>query len=184
MEQAQIEILVIEMQMGSRPAFDLLYRHFHSGLLRFSYKICHNDQLARDAVQNSWLRIAKSIKGLNDPRAFKSWLYQLVRWQTIDLIRKAKTELVDFRSEIIEQVDDSQSEPRLEQPSSMLLSAIEKLNSIDRQAIYLFYLEEMTIAEISTVLDIAQGTVKSRLNRARLGLRNKLSTSGDNTNEY
>jgi len=184
MEQAQVEILVIEMQMGSRPAFDRLCRHFHSGLLRFSYKICHNEQLASDAVQNSWLKIANSIKSLNDPRAFKSWLYQLVRWQTLDLIRKTKRDKVSFTTEQVDSAVDVQADIKFEQPNDELLSALAKLSSMDRQAVHLFYLEEMTLTEIATVLDIAQGTVKSRLNRARNGLRKILVSSQENTDEY
>lgn len=175
MEQAKIEVLVIEMQMGSRTAFDQLCRYFHVGLLRFSYKICRNEQMAHDAVQNSWLKLGKSIQSLKDPRAFKSWLYQLARWQTLDLLRKAQKDLLNFSDEEVDNTADSQPITPIEQVSSTLLNAIEKLSAIDRQAVYLFYLEDMTVAEISTVLEVAQGTVKSRLNRARNDLKQQLS---------
>lgn len=185
MEQAKIEMLVIEMQMGSRSAFDQLCRFYHSGLLRFSYKICHNPHMAHDAVQNSWLKLTKSIKKLNDPRAFKAWLYQLVRWQTLDLLRKANRDFLDFDEVEIESADEFQSSNEPVQTSNILGSelsqAIAQLSAIDQQAIYLFYLEDMTINEISKVLDIAQGTIKSRLNRARNALR---ATLGEQKNEY
>ena len=56
-----------------------------------------------------------------------------------------------------------------------LLELIDQLPDIDKQAIYLFYLEEMTISQIANVLQIPAGTVKSRLNRSRKNLQ-KMAT--------
>lgn len=170
MEKAKIEILVIEMQMGCEKAFDQLCRYFHPSLLRFSYKICAHEQMAHDAVQNSWLKMTKSIKSLNDPRAFKSWIYQLVRWQTLDLLKKVNNDVLDFDSD---EVDIAVSH-EADVDYSDLLSLIDLLPAIDRQAVYLFYLEQMTLIEIAVVVETPVGTVKSRLNRARKFLKEKL----------
>jgi RNA polymerase sigma-70 factor (ECF subfamily) len=175
MEQAKIDILVIDMQMGCEQSFNLICQHFHASLLRFSFRICRNEQVAHDAVQNSWIKLTKSIKTLQDPRAFKSWLYQLVRWQTLDLIKKANNDVLSFTTDDYDcVVDEEQAKDH-----SDLLSLIDLLPAIDRQAIYLFYLEQLTIAEISVVVEVPVGTIKSRLNRARKWLKEQLITQED-----
>lgn len=175
MEQAKIELLVIEMQLGNDSAFKEVFDYFQPLLLRFSYKTCRNEQMAKDAVQNSWLKISKSINKLNDPRTFKSWLYQMVRWQSLDLIKKAKKDPIDFTDQELNSVDSDQNA----ETSPSLLALIDLLPDIDRQAIYLFYLEEMTLNEIAIILSTPIGTIKSRLNRARATLKVKIQQLGE-----
>ena len=177
MEQAQIDLWVLEAQQGDKSAFTHLCRHFHPNLLRFSYKLSANEQLAHDAVQNSWLKITKSITRIEDPRAFRSWIYRCVRWQTYDLLKKSKNQ---DDKHVVDDVD-SFCAPEPEQNSTWesnnLLNHISTLSDIDKQSIHLFYLEQMSLQEISIILDVPVGTIKSRLNRARKVLKQKLTSS-------
>ncbi|GAA5129965.1 RNA polymerase sigma factor [Thalassotalea piscium] len=176
MEQAKIDLLVIEMQQGSEAAFKEIFDYFQPSLVRFSYKVCCNEQMAKDAVQNSWLKVTKSIGKLKDPRAFKSWLYQMVRWQSIDLVKKAANDPLEFTEQDASSVSQHTG---VEEMQSSLLALINLLPEIDRQAIYLFYLEEMKIKEIATILSTPEGTIKSRLNRARNMLKVKIEQLGE-----
>ncbi|GHE76941.1 RNA polymerase sigma factor [Thalassotalea profundi] len=177
MEQAKVELLVIEMQQGSEPAFKEVFDYFQPMLLRFAYKTCRNEQMAKDAVQNSWLKIVTSIKKLEDPRRFKSWIYQMVRWQSLDLIKKANNEKIDFTD--MEVNEGELNSNKVDEKENSLLAIIDLLPDIDRQAIYLFYLEQMPIKDIAIILSIPIGTVKSRLNRARNTLKVKLQSLGE-----
>ena len=111
---------------------------------------------------------------LEDPRAFKSWLYQAVRWQTLDLLKKSQHEQSWLCNNDIEQIGHVERNSGNDE----LKQHIEQLAEIDKQAIHLFYLEDMSIQEISIVLAIPTGTVKSRLNRARQTLKQKNVTHG------
>lgn len=171
MEQAQIDLLVIDAKLGKDIAFEQLFNYFQQGLLRYAYKVSSDPQIAQEATQNSWIKVTTNLTKLKDPRAFKSWLFQLTHWQVLDLLRKQKIheQCID-----IEEVDElTSSAPANE--NSELYFHISQLENIDKQAIHLFYLEEMSLQEISIVLSIPIGTVKSRLNRARNALKNKLS---------
>lgn len=172
MENAQIDLLVIEAKLGDIQAFEQLCRYFHPKLVNFALKLSNNEQLANDAVQNAWLKMTKSIKKLNDPRAFKSWLYKSVRWQTLDLLRNKQHHEKWLEAQELDQIIATKHDLT---ESGDLLKHIQQLSSIDQQAIHLFYLEQMTLQEISIVLSIPIGTIKSRLNRARNILRNKLT---------
>lgn len=169
MHQAKEDLLVIAAQQGNDQAFAFLCKHYQAGLLRFGYKLCGDHQLVQDALQNAWIKIAKKLHILEDPRAFKSWVFRAMRWATYDLMRKSLRENELLEPEAIEDV----VAPTIEQDSLTedLLGLIEQLPDIDKQAIYLFYLEEMKISDIANVLQIPAGTVKSRLNRSRKTLQ-------------
>ena len=174
MNKAQLELWIIDAQRGCEKSFEQICRHYHPALLRFSYKICNDENVARDAVQNSWLKLTKSIRQLQDPRAFKSWIYRLVRWQTLDLVKKGAKDFIEFTDE---EVTTEVVRPQEENADDAhrLKNVMAALSDLDKQAIHLFYLEEMRLAEIAHVLDVPVGTVKSRLNRARNNLKKQLS---------
>lgn len=170
MQQAELDALVLAAQGGNAAAFTMLVRYLQPGLLRFSYHICNDQQMAKDAVQEVWLACSRTLRRLDDPRALKSWLHRAVRWRTLDLLRKQQRQ---------KQHDSEADEPLLEVEEyqaelSTLAKEMQVLPALERQALHLFYLEDLSIKEISTVLGIPSGTVKSRLNRARNSLKAKL----------
>jgi len=175
MNQAQIELWVIEAQGGCEKAFEQLCRHFYPALLRFTYKICADEAMAKDAVQNCWMKLANSLSKLQDPRAFKAWVYRSARWQTLDLLKRQSHEIVDFTDEEMSDAliahDHNENDA---DKGSRLRELMNGLSELDQQAIHLFYLENMRLAEIAHVLGIPVGTVKSRLNRARNNLKKQL----------
>lgn len=170
MQQAELDALVLAAQSGNAAAFTMVVRYLQPGLLRFSYHICRDQQMAKDAVQEVWLACSRSLRRLDDPRAMKSWLHRAVRWRTLDLLRKQQRQ---------NQHDSVAEEPLAEvevypDESSALAKEMQLLPALERQALHLFYLEDLTIKEIAAVLGIPPGTVKSRLHRARLNLQAKL----------
>lgn len=169
MKQAEEDLLVIAAQAGNEKAFAYLFRHYHKPLLRFAFGLSRDRQLAQDAVQEAWIRIAGTLRRLDDPRAFRSWIYRAVRWRVLDLLKKPREPVVPLDENSIAQISTS---PPAESTEAVELSGfMAQLPAIDRQALRLFYLQEMTIAEIAVVLGIPPGTVKSRLNRARTRMR-------------
>ena len=171
MNQAEEDLLVLAAQNGNQQAFTLIYQHYQKLLLRFAFKICNDKELAQDAVQEAWIKSASSLRRLDDPRVFKSWLYRMVRWKTTDLIRQKSQQQAR-----VEEYQDERYEQQLSDAvdtSEELTAAINRLPTLEKQMIHLFYLDELKISEIAVVLDIPVGTVKSRLNRARQMLRHK-----------
>jgi RNA polymerase sigma-70 factor (ECF subfamily) len=155
-----------------------LPKYFHPKLIRFAFKISANEQLASDAVQNALIKMTGSIQRIHDPRAFKSWLYQAVRWQILDMLKTKKRDdnwLIETDINTVE--SDRVENHHLEENSAGLNKYLNELANIDKQAIHLFYLEEMSLQEISLILVIPVGTVKSRLNRARKQLKEKLENN-------
>jgi len=169
MHQAQQDLLVIEAQNGNKKAFECLVIFFHPKLLNFAGSLSGNHALAKDAVQDVWISISKKLSKLEDPRAFKSWIFRALRWRVLDLI-KAKA----YQFETLENTNLSIELDESEIERQQLRELIEALPDRDRSVIYLFYLVDLPLAEIALVLEIPIGTVKSRLNRARTSLQQQL----------
>ena len=171
MNQAEQDLLVLTAQDGNHQAFGLLFKLYHKPLVGFAYKLSNDRELANDAVQEAWVKAAKNIRKLHDPRAFKSWIYRLVRWKTTDMLRQTTRSGIQLEEFDDKAVYSSKKEESLQDEA--LSTAINNLPETEKQIIHLFYLDEMKITEISVILEIPVGTVKSRLNRARRILKKK-----------
>ncbi|MEE4297167.1 MAG: sigma-70 family RNA polymerase sigma factor [Wenzhouxiangella sp.] len=162
MNQAEHDMLVIDAQDGSRRAFDALVRNHHQNLLRFAYSLCRDTGLAQDAVQDAWIKVAGRLRTLDDPRAFRGWIYHAVRWRVGDLLRRAHR-----ADRPLSELEPGRDSIEARDTRIDLAAAIEALPDIERQALQLFYVSGLTIPEIAVVLGTPAGTIKSRLHRAR-----------------
>jgi len=174
MNQAEHDMLVMNAQDGSRRALDALVRHHHHNLLRFAYSLCRDTALAQDAVQDAWIKVARRLRTLNDSRAFRGWIYHAVRWRVGDLQQQGHR-----RGLPLEGVETGTDPTEARDTRLDLAAAIDSLPSIERQALQLFYVSGLTIAEIVLVLDVPAGTVKSRLHRARGFLKDHFEGEND-----
>ncbi|QOC22402.1 RNA polymerase sigma factor [Wenzhouxiangella sp. AB-CW3] len=177
MKQPEEDLMVLAAQDGNERAFEFLFHRYHDSLLRFATGLSRDRELARDAVQEAWFGISRRLRRLDDPRAFRSWVFRAVRWQVLDRLKARRDSHVPLdQQEIAAPADDRVQQGRA------LAEWIAELPELERQALHLFYLDGMKIAEMAAVLEIPAGTVKSRLNRARNQLR-ALAEEGDD-DEY
>jgi RNA polymerase sigma-70 factor, ECF subfamily len=165
MLQAEVELLVLSAQQNNSLAMEKLVKHFHPMLLRFAIRLTQNSANSQDIVQEVWIKTAKSIRQIRDPRAFKSWIFRAVRWQAADFFRTHNNAQTLSANEASVKLDEQAVN------NQMLSKAINQLNPDDAQVIHLFYLAEMTLQEISHVMEIPVGTVKSKLYRSRAALK-------------
>jgi len=168
------EWLAIRCQLGEPDAFDDLVERWHGPLCAYARRVTASDDGANDAVQDVWLRIVRGIGRLRDPARLRPWIFGIARRVLMDRLRDkyAAPLLVDI-------VDEHPApEPDLERDADLvaLATALDRLPLIEREVLALFYLEELTLEELSDVLAIPIGTEKSRLFRARKLLRERLLT--------
>lgn len=168
--RAKEEKLVLAAQDGNERAFEALYRLYQPSLLRFSFRLCNDDALARDAVQDAWMLTLRSMKQAFPPHTFRARVFKAVRWRTLDRIRRRGTAAADELFE--EQV--AEERPEAWATRDQLRRLIKALPEGEGEALYLFYLEDLSIAEIAVIQDVPSGTVKSRLARARDRLRQQI----------
>lgn len=168
--RAKEEKLVLAALAGNERAFEALYRLYQPSLLRFSYRLCNDDTLARDAVQDAWMLTLRSMKQVFPPHTFRARVFKAVRWRTFDQIRRRGKNAGEELFE--ETVGDDQ--PEAWATGEQLRKLIKALPSGEGEALYLFYLEDLNVAEIAAIQEVPTGTVKSRLSRARGRLKQQI----------
>jgi len=157
------ELLVLRCQDGDRQAFEELVGRWQERLWRHARLLTGNQDAAWDALQETWLAIVKGLQRLNDPAAFPKWAYKIVNDRCVDWIRRQQ------RQRKFEGQPPEDHPPDDLQDSLGL--AMERLPMEQRALVSLHYAEGYGMAEIAEILDIPEGTVKSRLHAARESIR-------------
>ena len=137
-----------------------------STLYRISYGLLRNETEREEAVQETILRAWESLPRLRQEKYFKTWVIRILINQCHS-IRQYSTRVVSLE-------EYRQEDSFVAEPAKDLKEAILKLEEQYRLPVILHYIEGYDLREISELLDIPLGTVKSRLHRARHLLRNYL----------
>ncbi len=168
------ELLAIRCQMGERAAFDALIARWHEPLWRYLRRLANSDDIAGDLAQDTWVRVLRGMGALREPAKLRPWLFGIARRVAMDRLR---FQYVRRGAEDVDLDDLPGDEPalELEADAAALDGALAALPVADREMLTLFYLRELSLAEIATMLSVPIGTVKSRLHRARQELRNAFS---------
>ena len=165
------ELLVMRCQGGEQMAFEILVQRWQIPLVKFATIVCRNNELAREAVQDSWLAIIRGIKKLRDPARFRHWALRIVHHKCVDLLRQQKPIGSTPAGSITGRHELDCFEDQEE-----IITILGSLNDAHRTVLALHYLQDMGVAEMSILLNIPDGTVKSRLHHAREAFRKILET--------
>ncbi len=170
-ENLHDEILVLRSQQKQVEAFEELVKRWQKRLWRHAFQITRDENASWDIVQNTWMRVIKSLARLEDPAAFPGWVLRIVNNLAIDWIRKEIK-----RRKTHELYAQSVHDKDLQHNSTFdtVQEAMCKLHPAEHTILGFFYIEGFNLDEIATVLCIPKGTAKSRLHYARKKLKNLL----------
>lgn len=176
--QREDEWLAVRCQLGEAPAFDALIRRWHTPLRDYVVRLAGRDDAANDIVQDVWLRVFRGIAHLRDGARLRAWLFGIARRTWIDHLRSRYAQPVTDDEAVMDDLPDD-AQPPADDDAAALREHVATLPPLEREAITLFYLDELGLGDIADVLGVPVGTVKSRLFRARRLLRQKLDPTGD-----
>ncbi|QMV44853.1 sigma-70 family RNA polymerase sigma factor [Cohnella cholangitidis] len=145
---------------GDKEAFIRLMRGLEVSLYQTAKAFLHSDEDCADAMQETALRSYRSIRGLKNPRYFKTWIVRILINECKKLLDKRRN-VVSFQPEYEPAVADP-GYARLE-----LRELVDRLDGPQRSVVLLYYYGDLTVKEIAEELDVPEGTVKSRLYKAR-----------------
>jgi RNA polymerase sigma-70 factor (ECF subfamily) len=172
-EQIYDEFLVVAAITGDRAALARLVDRWQPRLLRHAWRVVGDAERAKDVVQEAWLDILRGLTGLNDVAAFPAWAYRIVTRRC----QRSFSTGPRYESETAEDLDDRwpaapdhESGP-FKAELSIVVEAITTLPADQRATLALFYLDELSVAEIAIATDVPPGTVKTRLMHARRKVR-------------
>jgi RNA polymerase sigma factor (sigma-70 family) len=174
------ELLAIRCQLGEPAAFDDLIARWHGPLWAFVRRLTGNDDVARDILQDVWLRVIRGIARLRDGSRLRAWLFGIARRTLMDHLRDQYTRSRAVDIDVDVDVDDISTEAPVDAIDDLdaLDRALQQLPLFEREAVTLFYLQELSLNEMAEALKIPVGTVKSRLFRGRRLLRQRMTERG------
>ena len=163
--------LVLSYQSGDQSALPKLVKRWHKQFCSKAFWLVKDADVAKDIAQDSWRTIIDKVYSLKDANSFGSWASRIVYTKSLDWIKSNKRErenLQDYQKDnlIKEQEPD---ENKLLQKD--LLKAIRSLPEHQQHVIKLFYVEDYTLKEIGSILNISIGTAKSKLFHGREKLK-------------
>jgi RNA polymerase sigma-70 factor (ECF subfamily) len=154
------QLLVVEAQHGSVRAMEKLVQRWQRRFWCHACQLTRDPDSAWDVTQQSWLAIIKGLKKIQDPARFRAWAFRIVTNKAIDLLKSRRIDGQVLGTEPAG--NEAPHEARHE-----LGELLQRLTPEQRAVLTLYYFEELSIAEVSMILGVPPGTVKSRLYHAR-----------------
>lgn len=173
--------LILQVQTGDEEAFNQLFEQLYTPVYYTAYRICKSDDDAKEIAQQTFIQIHHSINQLKDPNTFDVWLHRMIVNKCYNLFAKRKDVIIDPDTSSILNNEAEYREYLMPKEANRRQSDIDVLNSlIDelpekyQELLILTYYQELSMEELSEMLDMPVGTVKSRLFAARNLLKKKI----------
>ncbi len=174
---------------GDASAFEQLVRKYQTPVYNLALRMVGNRDDASDLAQEAFLRAWRGLGALRADTAFSSWLYRLTCNLCMDFLRGAKRrktlsltrpdEEADAQWDIPDPAPGPEDHVLLDEDRAVLERAMAWLNTEHRKILTLRVINGLSYAQIADILGVAEGTVKSRLARARRNLREKMIELGN-----
>ena len=175
------EKLILRFQEGDINAYNELVKRYRDRLLNFVFRYFNNIEQAEDVVQDTLIKLYTHASYYKNVAKFSTWIFTIAKNNALTELRKNKRKKTDsLWTEDGKVIDINSKEESLESKVQNEI-AIDQLNKfLDeipenfRMAVVLRDFQELSYEEISKILEIPIGTIKSRINRGRIQLAEKM----------
>jgi len=180
-------ILIEKAQRGDRGALNELIRKHQDRAYQYAFRLTRNPDIAADVVADAFVRINNALKNFKGNAAFTTWLYRIITNCYLDQRKREKGKgnvsldsgFQQDDEDITREIEDPGRTPdelvERNQREALLHKALAQLPEFQKSMIVMYHAEQLSYEEIAESLDLPIGTVKSRLNRARISLREILA---------
>jgi RNA polymerase sigma-70 factor, ECF subfamily len=191
-EATDEQLLIDYRETGNRAAFDELVHRYERELFNYLRRYLGNSEMAEDAFQGTFLHVHLKCDQFQSNRKLRPWLYTIATHQAIDLIRKNRRHKMASLSQtggpgssgdmpaLSELIPDNGQSPferlQVSEQRRQVETALNRLPDYLRQTVLLVYYQGLKYREVASVMDVPEGTVKSRMHAAIRKLGNLLSS--------
>ncbi len=173
----------VQSDMASKQVrYEALVKTLHGDLYRYAYWLVHDQHLAEDLVQETFLRAWRALDSLKDEKAAKSWLITILRRENARRFERKRFEMSEFDEPAIVDHLSTSTEQQLE--DHWIREKISQLPEEYREPLVLQVLGGFSGEEIAGMLDLNKNTVMTRLFRARNQLREAIEKGNDIKERY
>ncbi|MGE0002503.1 MAG: sigma-70 family RNA polymerase sigma factor [Fimbriimonadaceae bacterium] len=189
MSRAEADLLLIRRcQKGDRAAFDSLVSQYEQRAYQYAFRLTRDQDEACDVVADAFVRVYSAVKNFKGKSSFSTWLYRIVSNVYFDRRKRERRHthlsldapVGSDESRTLDIADSGDGPEELAEHGAredVLNSALNSLPELHRAMLVMFHLEGLSYVEIAEAMDLPVGTVKSRLNRARVALRDEVGTA-------
>jgi RNA polymerase sigma-70 factor (ECF subfamily) len=190
------KFLLEKARKGDVDAFEMLIREHERKAFNIAYRFLKNADDAEDITQEAFLRAFRSIKKFKGQSSFSTWLYRIINNTCIDFVRAKQNKITDSIDKTIQydneelelQIPGDQNDPvdmaETAEISQLMQSMLALLPDDQKMAIILRDIQGFSYQEISEITGVGMGTVKSRINRGRMALKELIQKNGELFNDY
>ncbi len=182
MKELSDKVLVKQAKENNFKAFEELVNRYETKVYNLAYKILGSQEDAKDILQDTFLSAFKSIDKFKEKSNFSTWIYRIATNACLMKFRKKEPKMVSLDDRLFatgkEAIDWSKNPLTLleeEELKKVMNQAIKSLPPSHRAVFVLRDIEKLSNLQTAKALGISVSAVKSRLHRARLCLREKLS---------
>jgi RNA polymerase sigma-70 factor (ECF subfamily) len=180
MSDAYSSRLIAECMAGNELAIETLVRQFEAGVYRLALSVLDDPAEASEVTQETFLSALRALPSYQERSSLRAWLYRIALNHSRSRLRKRSiterlhaTLTAVLHMEIQKQLLPEETAIRNEQ-EAVLWQSLKELDERHRIVVILRYFHELPIAEIAQILSINEGTIHSRLHKARQKLRDAL----------
>lgn len=174
--------LVCRVCQGDLEALGELYNRYRTQVFRTALAITGNRETAEDILQEVFLKLHRYAARIDTARSLAPWLYRVTAnlcYTTLSRQNRWLAALEDAIENVVAPPARTSPERQLEQGElqTVVQQAIDLLRPNQKIVIVLYYLADLSLKEIAYILEVPEGTVKSRLHYGRENLRKRLANS-------
>lgn len=180
MEQSLEQRIIRRAKEGEAEAFTELIHEHQGRLFGFLFRMCRNRELCEDIVQDAFVRVLRNIERFDERYRFSTWLFTIARRLLLNALQKhrplSESEWVEsWESPTRGQLEAASAREGHVRLSTLLDDAMGALSPIQREIVVLYHHNNHSVTEISNLLAMPAGTIKSHLYRARGRMRDWIS---------
>lgn len=165
--------------INKKEGLDVIVHKYKDPLYKCSLHLCKSRQEAEDLFQDTWIKVFRNLEKYDENKNLKTWIFTICINSYKDKYRKNKRWLNiikdyfnnDEKEKEVINIGSEENLPEEEMvknfEKAMLKEAVESLKEEYKLPVILYYFQELSYKDISEVLSIPEGTIKSRLNKAR-----------------
>ncbi|GAB4520772.1 MAG: sigma-70 family RNA polymerase sigma factor [Anaerolineales bacterium] len=186
--------LILALQSGDTDALGVLYNRYNTLVYRTAYAITGDPDAASDLLQDAFLRLNRFSEHIDPRRPLEPWLYRMTANLSYTWLKRRKRwfhpldDMMEWLAGVTHASHSPQQQAEKNAESQRLQQAMLTLPVQQRMVVVMYYVNDLSLQEIAEILEIPEGTVKSRLYYGRAALRQALGlnaeVSGEVTYEF
>lgn len=182
------QILIKAHLHGDAHAFEVLVKKYQNSVAKLCYSILRSHNGVADVSQNVFLAVYRGLEKYRGEASFKTWICKIAVRETFTYLKKEKkwnhlidenkslSEVEELQFITLEQQQSPESIVLNQQKKNLIETAISKLSKNHRLVLNLHYLQDLSVQEVAYILEIPEGSVKSRLYYSRIQLKKLLES--------